>query len=40
MREWLKNNPEKAKEIEEKIRAAYKPAKEEEPEEQETEEED
>ena len=24
MREWLKSNPEKAKEIEEKIRAAYK----------------
>ena len=31
MREWLKNNPEKAKEIEEKIRAAYKPAREEAP---------
>lgn len=29
MREWLKANPEKAKEIEAKIRAAYKPAKEE-----------
>ncbi len=39
MRDWLKNNPEQAKEIEEKIRAAYKPAKEEEAEE-ETEEED
>ena len=30
MREWLKNNPAQAKEIEEKIRAAYKPAREEE----------
>ncbi len=29
MREWLKNNPEKQKEIEEKIRALYKPAKDE-----------
>ncbi len=29
MREWLKNNPEKAAEIEAKIRAAYKPAKDE-----------
>ena len=29
MREWLKNNPDKEKEIEEKIRAAYKPSKEE-----------
>lgn len=29
MREWLKKNPEKAQEIEAKIRAAYKPAKEE-----------
>ena len=29
MRDWLKANPDKAKEIEEKIRAAYKPAKEE-----------
>ena len=29
MREWLKNNPDKEKEIEEKIRAAYKPLKEE-----------
>ena len=28
MREWLKDNPEKAQEIESKIRAAYKPAKE------------
>ena len=28
MREWLKDNPEKAQEIEGKIRAAYKPAKE------------
>lgn len=40
MRDWLKNNPEQAKEIEEKIRAAYKPAKEEEEAEEETEEED
>ena len=24
MRDWLKNNPDKSKEIEEKIRAAYK----------------
>lgn len=29
MRDWLKNNPDKEKEIEEKIRAAYKPSKEE-----------
>lgn len=29
MREWLKKNPEKAQEIESKIRAAYKPEKEE-----------
>ena len=29
MRDWLKNNPEKAKEIEMKIRAAFKPEKEE-----------
>ena len=29
MRDWLKNNPEKAAEIEQKIRVAYKPAKEE-----------
>ena len=29
MRVWLKNNPDKEKEIEEKIRAAYKPSKEE-----------
>ena len=28
MREWLKNNPDKSAEIEAKIRAAYKPAKE------------
>ena len=28
MRDWLKDNPEKAQEIESKIRAAYKPAKE------------
>ena len=29
MREWLKNNPDKEKEIENKIRAAYKPKTEE-----------
>ena len=29
MRDWLKTNPDKAKEIEEKIRAAYKTSKEE-----------
>ena len=29
MREWLKNNPDKASAIEAKIRAAYKPDKEE-----------
>ena len=33
MRDYLKNNPEKAKEIENKIRAVYKPAEEKEEEE-------
>ena len=35
MREWLKSNPEKSQEIEAKIRAAFKPAKEDAPSEEE-----